>query len=476
MNYIIEMKRIAVIGIILVATGWRFYGFGSRWVLNQDQARDAIIGLYAIRNGQIPEIGSPSSAGPFNFGPWYDFTIMGWQKVLPTVAGPWIGFGILSVLIVVGMMKIGQMIEGKRLAMILGLITAFSVGQVENSGEMLNTVLVATTTTMALVAMVKMIKEKKIWWGVGLGLGAGWSINCHFQSWGLLSLMLTAALINNFDWRGKIKSGLAMGVGFLITFIPIIIFDIGNKGVWIQSVFEYYTVGVKKFYVPVRWLTEIRDFWPRLFGAVTVGVPEAGYVILGLGVVVGLMLIIKKKKIEKFWLALGASLLIQVLLMRFYRGVRSREYLIVFQGYIILITGWVINEIFNKQKLVGVGLMGMMLLASGKNNWELMKRKSQVEEIVIIKQEIDKKAEDKKVIFYNYEQSDMASLPLMYLYYWENKIDEEGMVVGVCDGQRYECPPGDFKSERNYNIYYNSKTEWTKLTPENVYQRLRVNY
>ncbi len=465
-----------MIGIVLMAVFWRFYKFGDRWVLNQDQARDAIIGLYAIRNGQVPEIGSPSSAGPFNFGPWYDFAIMGWQKVLPNVDGPWIGFGVFSVLIVMGMMKIGQITEGGRLAVILGLITAFSVGQVENGGEMLNTVLVATTSTIALVAMAKLVKGKKIWWGLMLGAGVGWSINCHFQSWGLLSLMLTAGLINDFDWRGKIKSSILMGVGFLATFVPIIMFDIRNGGVWTQSVFEYYTVGVKKFYVPVRWLTEIRDFWPRLFGVVTTGVPEMGYVILGLGVIVGVGLTIRKKKIEKFWLALVVSLLIQVLLMRFYRGVRSREYLIVFQGYIILMTGWVMSEIYDRQKLIGVGLLGMLLLISGRNNWVVVNRKSQIEEIVAIKKEIDEEAGDKKVIFYNYEQSDMASLPLMYLYYWENKIDEEGVAVGVCDGNRYKCPPSDFKSGRNYNIYYDLKTEWTKLTPENVYQRLRVNY
>jgi len=471
-------KKIIVswLAILAVAIFWRFWNYENRWVLNQDQGRDATIGLYAIRNNLIPEIGSPSSAGPFNFGPWYLWLIMGWEKLLPTINGPWIGFTLLSVLSVVVYANIGKMMGGRRGLIIAGLLSAVAVGQVENAPDMLNTVIVGVSSILALWATVKLVKSEKWMWAIMVGFMVGLSINFHFQSWGLMTLPLAIFLINGFKIKKRLGWGLAMATGWVMAFLPLIIYDLNNSGVWIKSVIEYYTVGVKRFYVPVRWLTEIRDFWPQLFGAVTTGINWTGYGWIMLGIVLVIILVKRKIKIERFWWILLASLLAQVLLMRFYRGVRSREYLIVFQGYIILICSWIAAEWYKLNKLVGGLIMVIVIVLAGITNYQnILKYPSQARLILDIQKEIDEKVTGKKDL-YHYQESNMVSMPLFYLWYRKEEIGD-GTKIGFCDGNRYACPDGQmFKKDNYFGYLLVDTTGFAPLTAKIIYQMPMVNY
>lgn len=447
-----------------MAVIFRFGNYENRWVLNQDQARDAVIGLYGLRNKLWPKIGPPSSAGPYNFGPWYYYVIMFWEKIIPTINGAWIGFGIMSVTSVIFYYLTGGWIAS--------LLAAVATGAVQNSPDMLNTVLVAWAAALVWWSTKKMIDSKNWRWGILVGFGVGLAINFHYQALGLLAIPLMIFISKKLN----LKDGLAMAIGLVTSFIPLIIFDIQRNGVWIKSVIEYYTVGVKKFYVPVRWLTEIRDFWPQLFGSVTVGINWFGYIWLILGLIVLGVIIKKRKKINKFWWILALSFLIQIGLMRMYKGVRSKEYLIAFHGYIILFCSWIVAEWFKLNKYLGIIILSTVLILAGINNWKIIyEHQSQAKTILEIKEELDKNNKGPMVIEH-FKESDMASMPLFYLYYRENKIDNNGTKISVCDGNKYQCPGGETIIRNNYRIYINKNFEWYELTPENIYGRLMVNY
>jgi hypothetical protein len=462
--------------IIAMAVLWRFWDYGNKWVFNQDQGRDATIALYANRNGLIPEIGSPSSAGPFNFGPWYFWLIMGWEKIIPTINGPWIGFGLLAVSSVIMYAMIGGLIWGKTGMIMTGLLAATAVGQVQNSPDMLNTVIVGWSSAIAWLSVAKLVKNNNWIWGVLAGLGVGLSINFHFQSWGLMAIPLVVFLLNKFDLKKRLILGISMAGGWLVAFAPMLWFDLNHNWVWVKSVVEYYTVGVKKFYVPVRWLTEIRDFWPQLLGAVMVGINNFGYILVIVGVVIIIKKIIKKEKIDRFWLIVGAVMVIQILLMRNYKGVRSREYMIAFHGMIILYTSWAVMELYKWKKYMGVILAAVIIVMAGRTNWiEIKQYPSQAKTILEIKKELDMQVPG-KVRLEDYQESDMVAMPLFYLYYRENRIDSKGTTIGFCDGNRYGCPIGETMLKNNYRIYVDGNENWYELTPENVYGRLMVNY
>ena len=126
---------------------------------------------------------------------------------------------------------------------------------------------------------------------------------------------------------------------------------------------------------------------------------------------------------DRFWWVVIFSFLIEVLLMRNYKGVRSREYLIAFHSIIILIFSWITVEYFKLNKFVGGLILGIIIVIAGYNNWNnITKYPSQAKIILEIKKELDNKFEG-KVNIENYEQSDMVSLPLFYLYYYENPLE-----------------------------------------------------
>lgn len=460
------------ITILATTVFWRFWDFGNRWVLNQDQARDAVIGLYSIRNRTLLEIGPPSSAGPFNFGPAYYWLIVLGESIIPVVNGGFIFFGILLIVNVLVLAKIGETLYGKKGLIVFGLIASFAFGQVILSGEMLNTQAVSLAVTLAFWAGLKLIKSEKIIWMVLTGFFVGLSINFHFQALGALSWLLALVIVNKLKLIKRVEWAAGMGVGLIMAFVPLIIFDIKRNGVWIKSVVEYYTVGVNKFYVPVRWLTEIRDFWPQLFGDVVVGEKYFGYFLIALGA----FIVIKKyKNIDRFWWVVMASFLVEILLMRNYKGVRSREYLIAFHSIIILLCSWVTIELFKLNKFIGGIILGVILIIAGINNWNnIVKHPSQAKAILEIKKELDKKYLG-KVNIDNYSQSDMISMPLFYLYYFENRIGD-GANLSVCDGNRYACPSGEIINKNKYRIYEAKILGENLLTPENIYKRLWVNY
>lgn len=469
-----KRKELLSWGIVgLLSLGLRFADYGNRWVLNQDQARDAVIGLYAWKNGLWPQIGSPSSAGPFNFGPWYHWIIMFFEKILPVAMGPWIAFTLLTVVSVFLYAAIGKKYYGNKGIIIFGLMAAVAVGQVENAADMLNTVIVGFFSAVAWWATMKLLTEEKLKWAILTGVSVGLAINSHFQAWGLMGLLLAIFLVNKFLLIKRIRWGIALGLGWLISFLPLLRFDISHNWVWIKSVVEYYTVGVKKFYVPVRWLTEIRDFWPQLFGSVTVGINWFGYIWLVLGIIIVVMMIKKKKKINRFWWVLVISLLIQVGLMRMYKGVRSREYLIAFHGYIILASSWIMAEFYQWKKYLVIIVIGAILMTAGYMDIKIIKeRKSQAKEILKINEEIKGKVE-----IYNYKESNMVAMPIFYLRYWENQMGKENK-IGFCDNSRYQCPMGAKKIYGKYQIYeLKGESEgFEKITGENTFNSLMVNY
>lgn len=474
------LKNKWLILIILIAAISRFIFYQDRLILNQDQGRDVTIALYANRTGIIPIIGSPSSAGPFNFGPWYFWLVMFWERVIPFSLGPWIAFTSMSIFSVLFYAKTGEILAGKKGLIIIGLIAAVAPGLVLEAPNMLNTVIVGFSSSLVFFTLAKFFKEEKMFWTILLGFFVGLSINFHFQSLGLLCFPLVVVLVNKHSLFKRFKIAMSAFIGLLISFLPLILFDINRNGVWIKSVIEYYTVGVKKFYVPLRWLTELRDFWPKLFGSVTTGIPNVGYLWLILGIIIVLLVLKKKEKISNFWIALGVAMLIQIFLMRSYKGPRSNEYLIAFHGSIVLISSWVLINLYTFKKYICVVLLTLIVLfASYFNLKQIKDHPSQLKTILSIKKELDSQI-DGNINIFRYQDSSMIAMPIFYLFYYQNRVSDNGQSFGFCDNNRFTCPPDQFMSKSNYFIYklddLKDKTDFNQLTPQNIYQILMVNY
>jgi len=150
-QYRFDRFHVSVLGILLLATFFRFWDFTTRYGLWSDQARDVIVGRESLVHHTLPLIGSFSSAGPFTFGPyWYWYSAF-MNLILPTHMGYWIGMGVASVFMVLMLMWLGYQIGGRYMSIVVGLLAATSLGLTESSLGSTQHSAVAIIVSIALI-------------------------------------------------------------------------------------------------------------------------------------------------------------------------------------------------------------------------------------------------------------------------------------------------------------------------------------
>ena len=465
--------------ILLLSTTLRFWNYEQRWIFNQDQARDVIIATYAIRQHKLPLVGSPSSAGPFNFGALYDWLVVIITSLFPFTSGPWVAFTLLSIFSVLLFYKIGVNLGSKKLALILALIAGLSPQLILNSTDMLNTVAVLFAVSLNFYFLSVYITSRSLWALFSFAFSVGLANNFHFQSLGFGSILISFFILTIKNLKQFLKTAVVTIFGYLLSFLPNLIFDITHHFVWLKSVFHYYFGGgTDKFYYPVRWLTDIRDFWPQLWGDTLTGFPFTGYILIF--IYMFFLFKVKNKKLKSYNLILLLSLIIQVFLLRYYKGVRSREYLITFHSYFIIFTALSFHQLLQKSKLAYLVIFSFSLLGLFGAS-QVIKLKSQAPEILSLYQQIG----DRKISFYTKNGSSQLNFPLFYLYYRRHQIGSQAYKIATCrPSPNSNCPESSLviASSPNYLVYdVNSLPDgelekYSLLTPKIIYNYLYINY
>ncbi|MFA6250044.1 MAG: glycosyltransferase family 39 protein [Candidatus Shapirobacteria bacterium] len=476
--------------IFILGLFWRFINYQNRLVLNQDQARDAIIGLQSISLRQLPPIGPPSSAGPFNFGPYYYWLITFFTLLIPVTGGPWIGFSLLSAISIFFYYRIGRKMINSRFGLLLAVMSAVNPALVAISPDMLNTTALAFLSPLVFLLLINYVHRPKIITGLLFGFFLGVTANFHFQAFGLFALLPLIFLINRYSIVKRLSLILPPIAGLLISFLPLIVFDFQHHHRWLLSVINYYTTGVTKFYTPIRWLTDIRDFWPQHLGQTITGIPLLGYILIILFLAA---LYFKQKKGLQFsptWGVLVFSFIIQILLLRYYRGTRSSEYLIYLYPYSIIFTGWALHSLYSLSPKLSL-LAGLLLFATSTytNFSQTFNHPSQAQVIYSLKSQIDQKLNPESISLYSLNNpDDQLNSPIFYLYYRQNKINTTGSRIATCNPLVVSNPcPSAHKilaQSGNYYLYDVTNIPHSQLlkqgfvnyTPDLYRQRLMVNY
>ena len=186
------ISNIPFIFIIIVAVFLRFYNFPERVSMGFDSARDAFVSLEGARLLQLPTTGPFISIAPVTTGPWYWFQLILARIILPSNLAPWMLLGIYSVLMVFVMYLIGLTLEGKRLGLILGLITAIAVNQIQVATALTNPSVIGFYSSLVFLLFIFLIKygpNNRL--GFLLGIIYGITLNTHYQTSGFFSLPLT---------------------------------------------------------------------------------------------------------------------------------------------------------------------------------------------------------------------------------------------------------------------------------------------
>lgn len=478
-----------LLGLIFAAVFWRFVNFSNRWVLSQDQARDIIISLYSIENKILPPIGPPSSAGPFSFGPtYYLFTIFFTLFSPISLLAPWIGFALLSVLSVVFLFLAGRKLYGLEFGIYIGLIAAFSYREVINATNILNPILITFAASVVFFSLIYLYETKRIIYAFILGASIGLALNFHLQSMGLIAIPFLVLLFSNYKIKQKILIGLLISLGGFLVFSQLLVFELANNWIWSKSILNFLLYGQNKFYIPVRWITDIFHFWPTLWGEVITGIPQSGY-FLSLSFLVAAVFSIwsKHKLINKTVLIIGLTFVTEIILVRYYKGPRLPVYLIITHTFFIFFTAWAIYCLGKINKILGFGILAAVLLAGSLNNFSVITTADAASEVKRLKEKVDSKIIG-KTTFYQDTQSGFFSLLLFYLLYSDGKISENGFKIGFCDlssnPSRFDCPETEaVLSKGSFFVYdlnqQNAESKlqsnFERLTAKDVYNSLFLN-
>ena len=469
---------IFVILIITLSIFLRFYNYENRWALASDQARDALVGREALGQHKIPIIGPFSSAGVFVTGPqWYWLIALATSIYPGYVLMPWIALTLSFVLAVYIMILIGTEISGKLFGLILGLLTAVSPSQIAQSTNLTNPSAVVIFSVLSVYFCLRYIKTGKSFFIFLFTFFISLSINMHFQSIGLL-IMIPIAL---FMRKPKMKQLAYLMGGLIIPFIPLIIFDLNNGLYNTRGIIDYYLYGQYRIYVPNRWLTYALVYWPSAWSHIIGGPKEFGYFIILLLTSFVFYFGVIKRAISKQILLFILSFACIFLILRYYRGERFDAYILFTHPFVITLTGWVIYNLYNFKKYIGLALLLLILAGSLTQNAQLIKNSTNQTALTASnwKDKLIRVYPNRKFSVYDLKgENKSLSLPLSLFLDVDDKISNNGIKIGfiVEDKEKVKYPAviemgGGYqlfdlsKFDKNYLL----KEGWFIMNPEAIY-------
>jgi len=360
MNLLFTSKRTRLIFllslIILLGIYFRFYNFPNRITTDPDSQRDAFVAIEGARNMQLPLTGPFISIAPVTTGPWYWYQLIVFRKIFPSIYSPWIYLGILSSLLPLIFFRIGSLLESRLYGLILSLIVVFSPQQIQTSAFLTNPSVIGIFSSLVFLIFLEIIiKKRNDRWGLLLGVITGITINIHYQS-----LLLIIFLLFLLPFK-RTKTFLYSLIGLSLTFLPLFFFDLNNHWFNTKHMLDYLLIGQYRIWISNRWLTYILDFWPNFWALVIGGSKLFASTMMILAAII-LIKKIKTDRNRKIYLYFALSFLINIIVLRYYRGEKYFGYLQFFQPYIFIFSGLVLFSLWQiKYKIIGLLSLGLYL-------------------------------------------------------------------------------------------------------------------
>lgn len=260
-------NKFLLIFVLSVAFFFRFYNSPNRYGIGYDGSRDALVAFESAKQIQLPLTGSFSSIGPITFGPLYYWYIT-LATLLPAKWGPWIGINIASFLMVFVMYKTGKLLINEQFGIILAFVAALSPAQIISGTQLQQHALIGFLSSVVIYFLIKHYYQKLrtfeyIFWGFCMGV----AINSHYQAVSLLTLPILVVI---FFKRKKFI--LPFALGFFISFIPFLIFELTNHWFNTRNILDYILIGQYRVWTSNRWLLFLGNFIPQFWSYVT-GIP-----------------------------------------------------------------------------------------------------------------------------------------------------------------------------------------------------------
>lgn len=443
------------IGIFL-----RTYDYRNRIAIENDNSRDAQVAQYASDHGKIVRIGQYSSAGPFFYSPW-------WYWILTILT--YIPFGNLtlwyfstfaSVIFLFLIYQLGEMVGGEILGAFALCIAALAPSQIGVS--VWNPSAVAYLSLLSLITYLQAYKTKRLLYYAITAFLISLAINIHLQS----LLMLPVLAILAIQCRFSLKHFLALMIGFILAFVPLISFDAFHNWTNLGNFIYYLKVDQYNIYVPNRWLTYLFSYWPKTWSDM-LGIPiHTGWIIIIAITVLLLYTLVKMKDKKIIWIAILFAL--ELTLYRYYSGIRFPYLTLFAQPFVFLLTAWLMYKLYSRLSAIVIVLLAIYAFITIRSTVNAGEKKITYPRMINTISEIYQAYPGKNFDIYGCEftEGGMIAHPVAFFIYKDGRSDMNGMKIGFCDVGRLEYFP--FRAITLYDLQ-ESKLKWYRKTTQHVY-------
>jgi 4-amino-4-deoxy-L-arabinose transferase-like glycosyltransferase len=464
--------------ILAIAAFFRFYNTPDRYGFDYDPTRDVLVTDYGARTLQFPLIGPPSGIGPFTFGPWYYYQLILFKIIFPVTYSPWIYIGILSTVSVFIMYKIGVLLDGKKMGLILGALAALSPAETGQIRALSNPTLVPVYAALTIWIFIKSIRGKpSLWltflWGLVLGIG----INHHFQMLGLLLLPVIYFICKK---ERRWERTFSFIFGIIISFVPLLIFNFLHGGSTINGLYFYITQGSGGVYIPNRWLSYVGSYWPA-FLAYVLGLPSKIGLLAGLCIGFVILYLLLKKRLSIIYVSLLFTFAINLFALRYFPGKLEYYYLLFLHPFILIFFGLIILRLLNRRfgKYLGILVMVLVLVEMTGQSIDRLASATDQKLFKMETQSIIKNYPNNKFVFYECSDSQKNRVRgIVFFMEINNKLSQDGVKIALPN--RKCLLPVSARSLSDINASdVSSASEkslsglgWKMVTPRTVFKQL----
>lgn len=418
--------------IVFLGAVLRFYNLPKRYGFDFDAARDSLVASFFSEKLSFPLTGAASSTAPFNFGPWYYWGLIIFEKIIP-IYGSWILIGVVSLLTVIVAYKIGEKMENKNFGLILAWIFALSPSQITLSTTLSNPSMIPFFSGLVILFFISYINTKKSFYVFLMSLFLSMGITIHFQ---LAGFIIFPILIFLF-YRNRIKNILSMALGIIVPLIPILIFELSNNFYNFKGLVFYFTESRENVYVANRWLFYVRDFWPK-FWSETLGLNLSITVIILSSLFVLFLYLFKKRKINKIHLMIVAAFVFNFILLRYFPAQKPIYYLYFLQIFIFIFSGFLLFKLIEIIRIKPIGLLVIVILLIVVliKDIDISTSESSNREVISIQKELIEKNPNNKFNILVCDSDLSEGMGLIYLLNKKNLLSEEGNEIFIksnCD-------------------------------------------
>ncbi len=447
-----------ILGIIFISGFiFRFFNFPKRYGFDFDASRDSLSASIFSENLSLPLTGAASSAAPFNFGPWYYWGLIIFEKIIP-IYGSWIFVSVISLLTIIVAYKIGESLENKNFGLILAGLFAISPSQIVLSTTLSNPSVIPLFSGLVFLFFVYYLKAKKVIYIFLLSLFLSMGITIHFQ---LAGFIIFPILILVF-YISRIRNIVLLVFGFLIPLIPIIIFEITNSFQNTKGLVFYFTESRENVYVANRWLFYVRDFWPK-FWSETLGLNLAITVAFLFLLGILFLYLLQERKINKIHFMVVAAFVFNFILLRYFPAQKPIYYLYFLQIFIFVFSGFLLFKLIEKRKIKPIGLLviTVLFILMLKKDISIAVSESSNREVISIKKELIEKDSNSKFSIFVCEPDLSQGMGLIYLLSKKNLLSEDGeemFIKSNCEKNKAildsnSINPNDLKNMQVFKSY-----------------------